>query len=315
MCLCDPSTTKVPTPSEKVCLVQSGLGVKKVTFNACALEREVHAKLLETFPKLTKAGGFELLYCESNCRTLRQLTCKWDIDQLKACMGSQSKLYIRPIQRSIILDASQADPSPEESQVTYTCETCHNDYPIAQLREHVLDCTGVVNNTATTETTDTSESQVQVVVVHLLQEVNDSVTIDPIQNYSVAVDHIQNESVAVDNIQNESVAIDPIQNESETVMDIMLSSIMFLKEKNIMELSECVRYLQANLVTGRKLDIEAEDSPLDGETNLIMVDRYNILATAFNEIRALEDLRLTLEVQFFGEVISNEVSRHPDPYL
>ena len=40
----------------------------------------------------------------------------------------------------------------------------------------------------------------------------------------------------------------------------------------------------------------------DGETNFIMVDRYNILKTSFNEVKCLKNLRKTLEVQFYGEV-------------
>ena len=39
-----------------------------------------------------------------------------------------------------------------------------------------------------------------------------------------------------------------------------------------------------------------------GKTNLILVDRYNILATAMDEISAIDNKFLTLEVQFYDEV-------------
>ena len=39
-----------------------------------------------------------------------------------------------------------------------------------------------------------------------------------------------------------------------------------------------------------------------GKTNLIMVDRYNILATGMDEISAIDNKFLTLEVQFYDEV-------------
>ena len=33
-----------------------------------------------------------------------------------------------------------------------------------------------------------------------------------------------------------------------------------------------------------------------------MVDRYNILETSFEEVKSLENVRKTLEVQFYGEI-------------
>lgn len=40
---------------------------------------------------------------------------------------------------------------------------------------------------------------------------------------------------------------------------------------------------------------------LEGETNFIVVDRNNILETTFVEINSIENLRTTLEVQFYDE--------------
>lgn len=44
----------------------------------------------------------------------------------------------------------------------------------------------------------------------------------------------------------------------------------------------------------------SDSETIEGLTNLIMVDRHNILKT--DEIQSLEDLRPCLEVQFYGEV-------------
>lgn len=41
---------------------------------------------------------------------------------------------------------------------------------------------------------------------------------------------------------------------------------------------------------------------LKGDTSFIMVDRNNLLQTGFDELRAIENIFLTLEVQFYGEV-------------
>ena len=55
------------------------------------------------------------------------------------------------------------------------------------------------------------------------------------------------------------------------------------------------------IVTGEALVLEAESETLEGETNHINVNRMNLLETTFEE-GALENLRLTLEVSFYGEV-------------
>ena len=65
---------------------------------------------------------------------------------------------------------------------------------------------------------------------------------------------------------------------------------------------EILRYFQSLVVTGRSLEVtDTRESP-EGSTNFIMVDRFNILQTGLDEIRALSDKRLTLEVQFYNEV-------------
>ena len=59
------------------------------------------------------------------------------------------------------------------------------------------------------------------------------------------------------------------------------------------------------MVEGRALGIQDVSSVEEGETNLIMVDRYNILETSFEEVKSLENLWKTIEVQFYGEVLSH----------
>lgn len=55
------------------------------------------------------------------------------------------------------------------------------------------------------------------------------------------------------------------------------------------------------IVTGEALVLESKSETLEGETNHINVNRMNLLETTFEE-GALENLRLTLEVSFYGEV-------------
>ncbi|KAM7433818.1 Fibronectin type 3 and ankyrin repeat domains protein 1 [Porites harrisoni] len=65
---------------------------------------------------------------------------------------------------------------------------------------------------------------------------------------------------------------------------------------------EILRYVQSQLVRGRTLDVLDESRCEVGITNYILVDRLHLLETAFDEISDLENLFLTLEVQFYGEV-------------
>ena len=55
-------------------------------------------------------------------------------------------------------------------------------------------------------------------------------------------------------------------------------------------------------VSRRALEVEALNEANDGATNFITVDCHNILETAFDEIMFLADYKLTLQVQFYGEV-------------
>ena len=78
--------------------------------------------------------------------------------------------------------------------------------------------------------------------------------------------------------------------------------IKYCKSHNVEDAVEILRCLQNIMVEGRALSIQDPTSFDDGETNFIMVDRYNILKTSFDEVKCLKSLRKTLEVQFYGEV-------------
>ena len=50
------------------------------------------------------------------------------------------------------------------------------------------------------------------------------------------------------------------------------------------------------------MDTSSPSQTLEGETNFISINRYDVLKSAFKEIKAIENLRLTLEVSFYGEI-------------
>ena len=63
-----------------------------------------------------------------------------------------------------------------------------------------------------------------------------------------------------------------------------------------------LKTMQQQLIVGRPLEITDPTTCLEGDTNFIVVDRENLLSTAFSEIKCLENLFITLEVQFDEEV-------------
>ena len=70
---------------------------------------------------------------------------------------------------------------------------------------------------------------------------------------------------------------------------------------NITEPTEMLRYLQKKIVRGRPLEVTDPSTGLQGETNFITVDREKILQTTFEELKCVDDPRVTFEVQFYGE--------------
>jgi hypothetical protein len=61
---------------------------------------------------------------------------------------------------------------------------------------------------------------------------------------------------------------------------------------------EILRYYQSVFVTRRQLDISNPTAVTEGATNYILVDRGDILSTAFDEVKEIEDLRMTYRFNF-----------------
>jgi hypothetical protein len=86
------------------------------------------------------------------------------------------------------------------------------------------------------------------------------------------------------------------------VDELATKIVQYCTSHNIEDPIEMLRYFQKIMVEGRALGIQDVSCVEEGETSLIMVDRYNILETSFEEVKSLENVRKTLEVQFYGEV-------------
>ena len=96
-----------------------------------------------------------------------------------------------------------------------------------------------------------------------------------------------------------AVSSQPIALHDQDPVDTVIS---YCEANNIQNPVEILRSMQKHIVTGRALELESGSKTLEGKTNYINMDRMNLLETTFEEVGALEDLHLTLEVSFYGEV-------------
>ena len=49
------------------------------------------------------------------------------------------------------------------------------------------------------------------------------------------------------------------------------------------------------------MDIQDLSNSVEGSTNYVLINRFDVLKTAIEEIKSLDDVRLTLQVSFYGE--------------
>ena len=90
---------------------------------------------------------------------------------------------------------------------------------------------------------------------------------------------------------------------SENSLDDAVASVIAqINAKGYFNPVAILRSFQETVVQGRPLDIEDPTGALEGESSLIFVDREKLLETGLDEISQIKNLRLTLEVQFYGEV-------------
>ncbi len=115
-CLAEPHAVSVPTSAQyKQWLMTAGLGEKRLQMSLTSTSSQVHDVIVQTFPQLSTCGGYELLKCIPNSRTLHPITVPsagFTPDILKAEVG-QGRIYLRPLQRKIPLT-----PSLPQSETT-----------------------------------------------------------------------------------------------------------------------------------------------------------------------------------------------------
>lgn len=148
MCLADTYSSRVPSNIEKQQLSKAGLGLRRIQLNLEDSEEEVIEKLSSDelsderdptsfvgFPQLKECGGFELMQCLPNSRDLAVIDSNLGAKLLKAKLGgSQGKVFIRPIQRSLSKKSICEDILSERKE---ECLYCKAEFPVRDLRKHL----------------------------------------------------------------------------------------------------------------------------------------------------------------------------------
>lgn len=131
-------------------------------------------------------------------------------------------------------------------------------------------------------------------------------TINPDHTTVVAPSSTSTNTMAAPiSLSNESVPVlQPPSADPSTDLEAVLQEIVVhCNRTNITNNPvEILRYLQTRLVLGRALDVVNVAESVGGDTNYMLVDRYRLLETVFDEIDSIQNKFLTLEVQFYGEV-------------
>ena len=124
--LCVPSCSAKTAPrkgSERQLLISAGLWEKSVTFpNMDCSPEEYRDQLLEAFPKLKDAGGYEFTRCIPNSNQLECLPPRALLSprNTQECVG-KSKVYIRPIQKDLSITPLEVDLDGPYVSVCIVC--------------------------------------------------------------------------------------------------------------------------------------------------------------------------------------------------
>ena len=328
-CLSSRDQLKTPTSTEKEILNKTGLGLKKIKVSNFLSEEEVMQMLQgeQGFPKLKESGGFELLRTLQNGRNLVDIPGPWTSETLKTNVGAQARIYLRPIQRSLSVEPIAGDEGPS---VKIACENCKVEFSIHELRSHIGFCglnegqttfDNSVHNLDTDADKMTRHDEFYLVVQNssdggTQSSRNKSADEVIFQNFVDNCEVLVHDPHDLPDIElptiatscNENDIVDVLVNESlglTDLNDIVQYCIRFCRQNEISNPVEILQKIQAEIVTGRPLEVEDSDTSIEGETTFITIDRDKILETSMEEISSIphEELRKTLEVQFYNEVL------------
>ncbi|XP_071947526.1 uncharacterized protein [Antedon mediterranea] len=286
VCLMEHKMETVPTVAQRRKLKDNGYGEKKIVFPAEGNQDDFCNLVFKTFPLLANCGGFEITTGDrKKLIVVHYGPCK--VQDLRT-FGS-GKLYIRPLQR----DIPEAEIPLVEAREK--CLNCRANISMKNMKVHIKYCM----NEDSSSDSDLEPG---------LHEVPATETIPATEPIPASENLEQNrteQNLDLEIVENIFVN-EPERNEREpaltTIETIVKDTVNYCNTHNINgNPVEVLRYYQKAIVSGRPLEIEDEAEVIEGETNFIMINREDVLATAFSEIRDMADYRKTLEVQFYDE--------------
>jgi len=116
-CLAHRDDDLVPAPANRIELFNAGLGQRTIKFSGTS-SKTVHDEILNIFPKIKPAGGYELLRSRAGkSKELMIIPCPprgHDVEYLKNAALS-AKIYIRPLQCDIAVEPEVCSNSDEVS--------------------------------------------------------------------------------------------------------------------------------------------------------------------------------------------------------
>ena len=91
---------------------------------------QLHEKLISVYPKLDNAGGYELLRCLPNSRSLAKLQNSpggHTPESLKRDVG-QARIYLRPLQRDLDIIPPQTSTAEQQTNRDLEVGLCASVY-------------------------------------------------------------------------------------------------------------------------------------------------------------------------------------------
>ncbi|CAC5420890.1 unnamed protein product [Mytilus coruscus] len=310
VCLANRKQSKIPKGTEKTVLFRCGLGLRRISVNLNFTAEQLFNAIEDIYPKIKGSGGFEFLRCGQNCRDLQVLEYNWCPVELRNNIGSQAKIYLRPVQKDLETLTLHEEVEPTQTE---TCKFCKQNNNLRELRDHIKSC-GMYRNFELPDIDppspepkiDEDEPEGTSLPLGVSLDIGtrseeSQIDIDEPEDANLPL------GVSLDIwTRNEephiSTETDSSSSTVSTEQQIVDRIIKFCKTNSIVDPVEILRKYQQEMVIGRALKIEDVTQCAEGDTNFILIDRFSLLQTAMDEIGSLSDLRLTLEVQFYNEI-------------
>ena len=255
------------------------------------------------YPQLNNCRGFELLRYITNCKFLEPIDVVMSAKILKASAG-QGKIYIRPIQRSLsVIPLKSETSSFSTSMLKEKCVYCLKEFPLQSLRAHVLTCL----SSSYLSDDDTGDVREEDSAPSDVESSNDNIS-ESNRSLEVSNNISDSEVIDITDTLETNMSTDITLNSENKIKDIIIDKeivdiIEHCKTKDLNNPVEILKYIQTRLAQGRPLEIEDVRQCISGATNFIMVDRSDLINTGLEEIQHISNKFVTLEVQFYNEVM------------